>query len=115
MEQIKEPLFDMGRTVATRPVSMKIENDEDFRELVGICLYRHSVGDFGATPEEDVRANLDELNAGVLKTGGGRILSRYHTNGEPDEKEDFFPEDIYIQTLNENGSVYTMVMFCEEY
>jgi len=99
-----KPLFELGRIVATRPVSLQMDKDESFRKFVFSCLIRHANGDFGVIPEEDVHANLDELIEGVLEEGGGRVLSRYQTD----------PEDIYIQTMNENGDVYTCVMYCKE-
>lgn len=111
----KEPLFDMGRVVATRPVSERMEEDKNFEQTVMKCLLRHATGDFGVTPEEDKRANMEELNSGVLEHGGGRILSRYHTDGTTEAEEGFREGDIYIQTMKEGETLYTCVLYCEEY
>jgi len=104
----ERPLFDLGRVVATQPVNVTMENDKDFEQTVLKCLDLHANGDFGILSEADKQANLDDLDNGVLEYGGGRILSRYHTDNTPER-------DIYIQTLKKEDIVYTCVMFCNEY
>lgn len=115
MSNAKTPLFDLGRVVATRGLSNDMERDEALRNHVLKCITRHACGDFGMMPEEDVEANLQDLNAGVLETGGGRILSRYHTDGTEESVYEHLDGDIYVQTLNEEGTVYTCAMYCNEY
>lgn len=113
--QTKEPLFDGGRIVATRAVAERMNEDAKFVQLCNVALLRHICGDFGAIPEEDTAANLAELEAGCLENGGGRVLSRYHTDGTPESVADFLDGDIYIITNNEAGTVYTCLMYCGEY
>lgn len=115
MEPNKEPLFDIGRVIATKTVSERMEHDKDFEQVILENIFRHSTGDFGAIQEIDRNSNIEDLKSGVLEHGGGRILSRYHTNGVPDTIKDFKEDDIYIQTLREVDTIYTCVMYCNEY
>lgn len=113
--ELKEPLFDMGRLVATRAVAVTMDEDPQFRKRIDAAVLRHISGDFGAIPAEDVTANLEDLAAGCLKNGGGRVMSRYHTDGTPDTNGEHRDGDVYIITNNENGTIYTCVLYCNEY
>ncbi len=69
---MSEPLFDLGRIVATPGALEVMEPEEGLR-----FLSRHVRGDWGDVPPEDARENTLSVR------GGFRILSSYETaNGE---------------------------------
>lgn len=109
------PLFPLGQIVVTSGVNFRMKDNADFKDVCMKSILRHSTGDFGVISENDTEANMMELQEGCLKHGGGRVLSRYHTDGHPDDDDTFYEGDIFIQTYNEQGTVYTVIMLTDEY
>ena len=74
---MKEPLFDMGRLVATRAVAVTMDEDPQFRKRIDAAVLRHISGDFGAIPAEDVTANLEDLkDAQIHPERHGNLIVR---------------------------------------
>jgi hypothetical protein len=67
----KEPLFSLGRVVATPGAIAALDEAEQAPQEF---LVRHITGDWGVVPEEDKKANDWSV------TNGARILSSYLTN-----------------------------------
>lgn len=109
------PLFALGQLVATSTVNFRMKNNADFQTKCLNAVQRHITGDFGVITESDIESNLQELQEGCLVHGGGRVLSRYHTDEHTDDDHTFYDGDIYIQTWNEQGTVYTLIMMTDEY
>ena len=69
----KEPLFPLGRVVATPGAIAALDDAEQSPQEL---LERHVTGDWGVVPEEDKQANDWSLE------NGARLLSSYVTNKE---------------------------------
>lgn len=93
------PLFDLGRTVASRGVSVLITEHEI--NLVGY-LARHHHGDWGDLCGDDKHANDRAIHDGT------RILSKYHI---PIPGRD--PAPCYI--ITESDRSLTTILLTSEY
>lgn len=69
----EEPLFSLGRTVATRGVVESV-NEEDLYE----AFARHERGDWGIMPQEDAAMNDHAVR------NGGRLVSKWRDRGGTD-------------------------------
>lgn len=95
IEELGEPLFPLGQTVAT-PNSLAAL--EEVEVLPIEILYRHQCGDWGDLPEEDVASNKRALRVGA------RIFSRYKLN---------FDEPFYV--ITEWDRSITTILLASEY
>ncbi|MFT3991204.1 MAG: hypothetical protein QM680_07320 [Luteolibacter sp.] len=94
-----QPLFKLGRMVASAGVTELIEN-EDFP--AGEYLFRHHHGDWGDVCEADKEANQQALLLGY------RLVSKYRIE-EPDRE----PVEIFI--ITEHDRSLTTIMLTREY
>jgi hypothetical protein len=89
---------DIGRLVATRPVTDTMTRDQQFNDFVRQSLRRYLSCDWGDLGAEDKQMNED-----AIKGADARILGRYnHTAG-----------DIYI--ITEWNHSYTTILFTTDY
>ena len=88
-----EPLFQIGRLVATRGAVDTLTEDEMFT-----ALNRHVRGDWGDVCEEDQAANDDALREEL------RLLSSYHTI-----------DDVKFWILTEADRSATTILLPSEY
>lgn len=84
--------FNLGQVVATKGALKKFTMDE-----INICLFRHSIGDWGDMDKEDKKLNDDALKH------GGRLFSSYNLpNGK-------------LWVITEADRSYTTILLPEEY
>ena len=88
-----EKLFDLGNVVITPSL-----NDFLDRMEVMNLLQRHSTGDYGDSPKEDVQMNVE-----AIRTGEDRVFSSYTIKNQK------------IFVITEWDRSYTTLMFANEY
>ena len=90
--------FQLGSMVWTRGVNDRIADDEEFAKFVLRSIRRHTRGDWGELPPEDVEENELSLKEGF------RLLSAYrHEDGTK------------IWIITEADRSVTTVLFPDEY
>jgi hypothetical protein len=100
---VLNPVFDVGRLVATRGVNELMQENPDFDQFVQKCLQRHVKGDWGDVDDEDKQTNDASLKQGL------RLLSAYN--------DDRFPKHgiSTIWIITEADRSATTILFPDEY
>lgn len=94
---MREPLFEMGHTVATAG-AMALLEERDQQHLLQSVIHRHIYGDWGDVCDEDWRANEQALQ------DGERLVSIYQVDS-----------DLTLWVITEADRSQTTVMLPEEY
>lgn len=126
MEEKREKVFTalnpetFGDWVITRAVSNAMKENSDFERAVNDAVKENYIfGKWGSLAEDDKEANDEVVNLNLIPKGQGRIVARYHTEGQPEGDLERYDTDIYIITSLEmidersTGVVTTILFTCE--
>lgn len=93
--------FSLGKLVATKPVSDRMNRDPVFNEFISSILKRYRQGDWGDLPQLDY-----QMNCRAVKSGG-RILAAYIYSDDESGS--------MVWIITESDRSVTTILFADEY